>query len=171
MFKLTGSLLGLLLLVLVFPVPVMAANYVGASFGEADVDAAGFANSDAYKVFGGSRFGTFGVEGAYIKMDDFNFTGTSAGVSVDGIELSGMAYYNLAAVTLFAKAGVYFWDAQASISGLTLITDDGVDPTFGVGALYKFAAIPFSLRAEYQFFQDISGADIDMWSVGAQFSF
>jgi hypothetical protein len=169
MFKLTGSFLGVLLFVA--SLPAMAGNYLGASYGEADVDISGYDTSNSYKIFGGSRFGIFGVEGAYIDMGDFDLTGSPAYVSVDGFEISGLAYHDVGSVTLFAKAGIFIWDAQASTTGLTIASDNGTDFTYGVGALYKFAAIPFSVRAEYQIFQDVSGTDIDMWSIGAQFRF
>lgn len=168
MFKIYGSVFALLLLV---SMPASAGNYWGVSFGQADVDSAGFDTSDAFKIFGGTRFGTFGVEGAYIDMGDFDVIGSTASVSVDGIEISAMAYHDVGAVTLFAKAGLFLWSATANVSGLALATDDGSDLTYGFGALYKFASLPFSLRGEYQFFQDVSGGDIDMWTIGAQFNF
>lgn len=169
MFKLTGSLLGILLFAA--SLPAMAGGYIGASYGEADVDVSGYDTSNAVKIFGGNRFTTFGIEGAYIDMGDFDLTGTPVYVSVDGFEISGLVYHDVGSVTFFAKAGLFAWDVEASTAGLSLGTDDGVDFTYGVGALYKFAAIPFSVRAEYQIFQDVSGADIDMWSIGGQFWF
>jgi len=169
MFKLTGSFLGVFLFVA--SLPAMAGPYFGAAFGEADVDISGYDTSNTYKIFGGSRFGALGIEGAYIDMGDFDLTGSSAHVSVDGFEVSGLGYYDVGAVTLFGKAGFFVWDAQASATGLSIGSDDGTDFTYGVGALYKFATTPLSVRAEYQIFQDVSGADIDMWSIGAQYWF
>ena len=169
MFKLTGSLLAVSLYIVSFP--AMAANFAGLSFGKADVDISGYDTSSTSKFFAGHRAGTFGFEAAYINMGNFIATGSADYVHVEGAELSGMAFHDVGSVTFFGKAGLFAWDTQASTTSLTIPTDNGIDITYGIGVLYKFAAIPFSVRAEYQIFKDVSTTDIDMWTIGAHFWF
>ena len=42
-------------------------------------------------------------------------------------------------VSGYAKAGVHRWDADARVPGLARVTDDGTDPTYGLGVQVRFS--------------------------------
>lgn len=169
MSKLTGSFL--LIIIYFISTPAMA-WFAGGSVGQADFDISGYDTSTTWKVFGGDRFTPlWGAEVAYINMGDFNVSGGPGYVSVEGYELSGMIFHTVGSVTYFGKVGLFDWETQASISGLSVPSDTGTDLTYGVGVLYKHSALPFDLRGEYQYFEDVSTTDIGMWTVGFHFWF
>jgi outer membrane immunogenic protein len=146
--------------------------YLGAGVGDAtvkDSDANFDASDSAYKVFGGYNIGyiplvDFAVEASYI---DFGSPSTSAGsIDVTGVDAFGLAGLSFGPFGIFAKAGVINWDSDATFGTLSS-SDSGSDPAYGVGA--RFAIGPFSVRAEYEYFDVQSG--IDMVSVSGVFTF
>ncbi|MCG8604452.1 hypothetical protein MJD09_05555, partial [bacterium] len=71
---------------------------------------------------------------------------------------------------LFAKAGVISWEAESSVAGIPVATDDGEDLALGIGAKFN-AGSALGLRAEFEWF-DIDDADsVWMASVGFEFRF
>ncbi|HVK99746.1 MAG TPA: outer membrane beta-barrel protein, partial [Dongiaceae bacterium] len=88
-------------------------------------------------------------------------------IDVDGFTAFGLVGFDLGPIGLFGKVGVLSWDNEISADDFS--TDDsGNDPAYGLGA--KFQIGSFSLRAEYELF-DLDEVDIDMYSVGAAYTF
>lgn len=156
------------LLFLIVPLPAVSADYyIGAAYGEADVDASGYSNSKTYKAFGGARFGSYGIEAGYINMESFD--SWSLNRSVNGIELSSVSYRDIKNVTLVGKLGMLAWNIDDSAR--TSCSCDGVSPQLGLGLSYRPGAVPLAIRGEVQQFLDVDGADIYLVSAGVQFEF
>lgn len=168
--------------------------YVGGSGGATEADDeivlpegdATFVNIDdsdaGWKVFGGGQINPFiGLEVSYVDLGEFSAKRgmERAEVDLDGWNLMGMGVlpvysdpYNH--LSLFAKAGAFIWDADIDGSGslgsaaIALSDeDDGVDPSFGVGIVYRLATY-FAIRAEWERFFDIRDEDVDFFSIGLQ---
>jgi outer membrane immunogenic protein len=146
--------------------------YLGIGAGDAtvkDTDANFDASDSAYKLFGGYNIGfiplvDFAVEASYV---DFGSPSTSNGsIDVTGVDAFGLAGLSFGPFGLFAKAGMINWDADATF-GTVSSSDSGSDPAYGVGA--RFAIGPFSVRAEYEYFDIQSG--IDMVSISGIYTF
>jgi len=158
--------------------------YAGGSVGSASLD---FSEEDpdigeiefddddsAYKVFLGYNIGAvplvnLAVEGAYVNFGTFggDIAGFESEIDVDGFTAFGLVGFDLGPIGLFGKVGVLSWDNEISADDFS--TDDsGNDPAYGLGA--KFQIGSFSLRAEYELF-DLDEVDIDMYSVGAAYTF
>jgi len=74
---------------------------------------------------------------------------------------------------LFGKVGMFFWDADLSLTGFPSISEDGSDYIFGMGGQYN-PSKNVSIRFEYQATTlDINGVDFDtdVVSVGASYNF
>ncbi|MBB3167775.1 porin family protein [Simiduia aestuariiviva] len=153
--------------------------YVGGSIGTSQLsysgDGSDFDDDDVgYKGFAGYNFGlipflNLAVEGSYV---DFGTqAGTIANIDVSQTSSafmgSALAGVNLGPVGVFAKAGVINWDSDITVDGLKA-SGSGSDPAYGIGA--KFQLLSFQLRAEYERLE-IDDADIDMFSVGAAYTF
>lgn len=166
-------------------------GYVGASFGQSDIDqeiTTGLIDSgtvDArdtgWKIFGGYMFSrNLGLEVAYVNLGEVSYSGTFGGFPVTGgkVEVTG---FNVAALghlpineqfSLFGKIGLFTWDAEASdtTAGVPFsAAADGTDISFGLGVSYSFTR-NFAVRAEWEMFQT-DEADATLLSIGAVFRF
>lgn len=171
------------------PASRAGAVYLGASVGEATIDADdadpdfgsfGFDENDTgWKAFAGVRFlKFFGLEGGYV---DFGAPGTSEsllGTDIDlDLEVTGwdafaMGVLTLGPVELFGKLGGVRWDLDGRIEGGPLdltVRDDGTDAAYGVGAAVRLGRL--SVRGEYERFDIESTERVDVTSVGLELRF
>ena len=165
--------------------------YLGASVGTTDAED-GIAVPDlitsgsvdgkdsGLKLFGGYEFTkNFALEMAYVDLGTLSYSGTFGGLPVTGgkVDTTG---FNVSAVgnlplnpsfSLFAKVGLFFWDAKASdVTGGTPFSasDNDTDVSFGFGGAYHFNK-NFSVRAEWEQFKAVG--DISLLSVGVAYKF
>jgi len=165
--------------------------YMGASVGTTDaddgsvipdlIDSGSVDGKDSgFKIFGGYAFTqSLALEFAYLDLGKISYSGTFGGLPVTGGQIETTAF-NFSAVgtlplnpsfSLFAKAGVLFWDAKArDTTGGTPFSasDDGSDLSLGLGATYHFNK-NLGLRAEWEQFD--AGDGISLLSVGAVYKF
>jgi OOP family OmpA-OmpF porin len=165
--------------------------YIGGSVGESDADDGnaipGLITSgpvdgkdSGMKFFGGYQFNqNLAVEVAFVDLGKATYSGTFGGSPVTGgtVKTSG---FNASAVgtlplnpsfSLFAKAGIYTWEAKASdVTGGVLFSgkEDGGDLSFGFGGSYNVTK-NFSLRAEWEQFEAVD--KISLLSVGVAYKF
>lgn len=148
--------------------------YFGASAGASDIDdgmTAGLITSGAVdgkdsgtKIFGGYRFGrNLALELAYVDLGKLSYSGDFSGTPVTGgnLKVSG---FNTSLVAmhqatpqlgLFAKAGVFAWNAKASdVTGGAPFSakDDGANLSLGIGADYFFTK-NVGARIEWEHFK------------------
>ena len=149
--------------------------YVGGTAGKTDVDTRGFDDSVGAKAFIGYNMNRFlGFEGAIISLGEFDSKLVPGfETEVVGAEVSAVGRIPMGRFSLFAKAGIFFWDSEDSQNGAFVRDDDGVDATYGGGFEYRFRGHSdrWSMRAEWQRFKDVSNQDIDMFSFGIKFGF
>ncbi len=162
--------------VIFMPLSVSAGSdsgfYIGAGAGGAPVEMVDFDENDlAYKVFGGYNFGLIPLVDVAVEVSYVDFGSPSAGgvnVGITGINAFGLAGVNFGPFGVFAKFGMSEWDSDISFNGIKS-RDSGVDPAYGIGAKLKFSSL--SVRAEYEYFDLDSAADVSMLSVSAVFTF
>src|SRR5688572_2697436 len=163
-----------------------AQGFVGASFGQSDIDeeiTTGLIDSGTvdgkdtgWKIFGGYMFSrNFGLEVAYVNLGEVSYSGTFGGFPVTGgkVEVTG---FNVAALgslpineqfSIFGKIGLFMWEAEASdtTGGVPFsATADGTDLSLGLGVSYNFTR-NFAVRAEWEMFQT-DEADATLLSIG-----
>ena len=148
--------------------------YLGASAGASDIDdkmTTGLITSgpvdgsdSGTKLFGGYRFGrNLALELAYVDLGKLSYSGDFSGTPVTGgkVKVSGLNTSLVAThqatpkLGLFAKAGLYAWDAKATdVTGGAPFSakDDGADLSFGVGADYFFTK-NVGARVEWEHFE------------------
>lgn len=134
--------------------------YAGASVGNSDIDQSiteGLITSGAVdgkdtgmKLYGGYRFSrNFALELAYVDLGKAGYSGTFFGSPVTGgtVKVSGFntslvgLYPATDKLELFAKAGLYAWEAKANdVTGGVPFSDkaDGANLSLGLGANYYF---------------------------------
>jgi OOP family OmpA-OmpF porin len=165
--------------------------YIGGSVGESDADEGNAipdlitsgpvdGKDSGMKFFGGYQFNqNLAVEVAYVDLGKATYSGTFSGSPVTGgtVKTTG---FNASAVgtlplnpsfSLFAKAGIYTWEAKASdVTGGVPFSgkDDGADLSFGFGGAYNLTK-NFSLRAEWEQFEAVD--KISLLSVGVAYKF
>ena len=160
--------------------------YAGGSIGSSNIDesiAAGLitsgpvdGKSNGFKAFGGYRLHpNFALELALVDLGKASYSGTFFGTPVTGgeVKVSGL---NASAVALhpvnpgfelFAKAGLFAWDAKASdtTGGVPFsATNDGVNLSLGFGANYYFTK-NVGARIEWEHF-DLDPDKASMLSAG-----
>jgi len=122
------------------------------------------------------------VEGAYTDFGDATArtlvtapspTTIHTKVEADAWTLSALGMlpvgYNF---TVFARAGINFWDfnVKSSAPGVVVSgSDDGTDWVYGVGAMYRFTP-NLSARAEWERY-DFDNDDVDLLSAGISWHF
>jgi len=153
-------------------------------------------SATAWKVYGGYQFNPYiGLEGGYADFGSYKlkFAGTLLGNSVTAkadadaqaifVDLVGHLPLMDNALSLFAKGGFAYarlkTSASASAGGM-FASDNERDSNFvwklGAGFRYSFNK-QFGFRAEYEKYynvgdKDTTGqSDVNMWSVGATYSF
>lgn len=158
-----------------FPVPALADSgfYIGAAAGGAtqDIEIGVLPEIEeddtAFKVFGGYKFDMsvvdLGVELGYVDFGEAEIN-TAVGEFVfdpTGINLWGVAGFEVGPVDLFAKLGVIAWDVEATTFA-GRVSDDGTDFGFGLGAGFDIGKV--QIRGEYELY-DPSDSDVSMLSM------
>lgn len=124
------------------------------------------------------------VELGYVDFGNVTASGTAGGAAVGAsssakaLELTGIAMFPVAqAISLYGKAGIFRWNADASRSGPALLaaSDRGNDFTFGLGAQYSFTRNIAALL-EWQRYNNVGVAsagesDINVMRVGLRYKF
>jgi OOP family OmpA-OmpF porin len=109
--------------------------------GSADTDDTGF------KVIAGWRPLDFlAVEANYIDMGGDSEDGTS--IDSSAISVSALVLAEIGIVDLYARAGMAMWDTKLTDAGQS-VSDDGWEPTYGVGVGVHFGSV--GVRAEYEY--------------------
>lgn len=176
--------------------------YGGLSVGQASIDTGvsgttGTASLDeddvGFKVFGGVNINEYlGVEAFYVDLgeasltgnngDTFVFRGTTYTFTANNvdIELEGSSFgvvpmlgYDVTEqFRPFVKAGVHFWETEATVSssaGGANLSDDGSDLVLGVGFTFDVTE-HVGVRAEYERLS-FDDEDVDYLSAGVQYNF
>ena len=158
-----------------FPVPALADSgfYIGAAAGGAtqDIELGGppeiEQDDTAFKVFGGYKFDMsvvdLSVELGYVDFGEAEIDTAAGEVSFapTGINLWGVAGFELGPVELFAKLGVIAWDLETTTFA-GKFSDDGMDYGFGLGAGFDIGKV--QIRGEYELY-DTSNVDVSMLSM------
>lgn len=176
--------MALILVRLTVPFQAQASEgfYAGASIGSANLDDNfdGFEIDDdttAYRIVGGWRVNRyFALEAGYQNFGDFeqNFSinGESHKVklSADGYTLGVQGSYPLAnRVSVFARAGWFFWDGEAEINNASQASPEDSNPYLGLGLSYDFSE-GFSINTDWSRYE-LESTESDVFSVGFQFRF
>jgi OOP family OmpA-OmpF porin len=175
----------------------MTSSDVSSSAFDRDLADAGFDSKTSidddgtgFRIFGGYQFNAYvAAELAYVDLDeitaDTDIFGGNPGridtsMEIDGFNLGVTLGYPFAdAFSVYAKAGVFIWDAEVdSRAQLALgdasssADDDGSDFSYGIGASYRFTD-NFAVRLDWDRYQ-MGGevdTDIDLFAIGAQMNF
>jgi hypothetical protein len=126
-----------------------------------------------------------GVEVSYFNLGEISredtfsgtpFSGTAFRVKRTGFGASGVLFYDIANVDLFAKAGLFQWDSRGSFRsffGSFGGNETGTDFGFGVGAQVRFGSLAARLEFEKYQIDDSDGlfGKPQMLSVGMTWTF
>ena len=156
--------------------------FVGASFGSShlDNDFSGFnidTDANAYRIVGGFQFGDFlGIEAGYHNFGEFSeaivFSGlsTRTAIAADGWTLGGTLGLPLnEQVSLYGRAGVFFWDADVAIDGFSIDVPNDENPYYGGGAKVDITS-SLSLVGDWTRYE-LDDIESDVISVGFEFRF
>lgn len=126
--------------------------YLGGALGQAYVDEniEGLqftADSTAFRVFGGYNFNeTIGLEVSYLDLgtfrDSFDVAGETVDVSAnaDGFSLAAVGTLPLSQrFSLQGKAGLFFWDGQSTVAGITENDPSDQNAFVGLGLAYDLS--------------------------------
>ena len=127
--------------------------YLGAGISQANTELSfeGFGSADnddtGFKIIGGWRPLDFvAVEANYVDLGGDSEAGTS--IDSSAITISGLLLAEIGIVDLYARAGMAMWDTKLEDSGFEF-SDDGWEPTYGVGVGVHFGSV--GVRAEYEY--------------------
>lgn len=148
--------------------------YLGASLGRSNVDISKGPvklddNDTGYKLIAGFRpLDWLGVEVNYVdfgKMKERDY-------QADGDAFSAFAvgFVPVGPVDLFAKAGLVNSDTKVKLRDVgQVLKSDGTNFAYGVGAQLRFLSL--SVRAEYEVYDADHVKDLNMFSIGATYTF
>ena len=171
-----ASVLGLLSLAALAPTAAAADNgfYLGAGITETQFDVEGLGSGslddNSFKVIAGFRpLNWLAFEANYLDLGGEEADGNSLDSSA--ITLSGLVLAEIGIVDLYARLGVAKWDVDVASDFLEVSeSDDGWEPTYGVGIGAHFGSI--GLRAEYEAFSmDDYDMDVDTISLSFTYTF
>jgi hypothetical protein len=130
-------------------------------FGSGDVDDNGF------KLIAGFRPLDFlAVEANYMDLGGDSEDGTS--IDSSALSVSALLMAEVGIVDLYARVGYAMWDTEFSDLGDS-VSDDGWEPTYGVGVGVHFGSI--GVRAEYEklkaepFEDEVGGVELDFSTI------
>ena len=193
---LAGSLLALTSLGVHAQAPAVQLNmdsgmYIGGGLGRARTGEGCLGNCDTtdktWSAFAGYQFNRhFAVEAGYSDFGQATTSGTLVGVPVTSRlkttawELVGIGMLPLTdKFSVYAKAGVYRYDTDASTTGAFVGTSSakGTELTLGGGLQYTFAG-NLAGRLEWQRYSDVGTGvpglqkdDISVWRLSARYKF
>lgn len=145
--------------------------YAGAGVGQSMVDEGLLDEEDTgFQVFGGYQLHpNWGFELGYTDFGKIEY-GDVASLEADTVSLVAVGTLPFTdKFSGYAKAGVHSWDADARAAGIGSASDDGTDPTYGLGLQYRFTDT-FALRGEYSRFE-MEDVDVDLAQVQVRFDF
>lgn len=154
--------------------------YIGGSIGQSSAEAdfdlgeSSFKVDDddnGYKIFFGYNFGVLplldlGIEADY--RDYGTFGGNNVDTSVDSSELFGIVGLTLGPVGLFGKIGYSDTSLETGFDNFD-INDSESATAYGLGAKINLGA--FGIRAEYETLDLDVVDDLNMFSIGASYTF
>ncbi len=149
-------------------------GYVGVSGGRSEVDVGDndFDKGKSYDIYGGYRFHpNFAIEASYTDLG--TATDELVGVidlEVDGVNLSLVGILPVSEnIELFAKVGMYYWDAKLDADQFGNVSTDGEDISYSGGVF--FALTPtIGLTLDYREY-DIEDIDVSNASIGLRMDF
>lgn len=157
--------------------------YLGLGLTQTDqkISVDGFSGSEtfddnAYKFIAGFRpLDWLAIEANYIDLGSIDFDDGVDQLTIDSKALTASVLFikEFQVVDVFAKAGLAQWDSEFSVSGLGSISEDGWEPTYGVGIGAHFGSL--GLRAEWERFEtkalDDLNTDFDTISLSFTYTF
>lgn len=180
----TQSIIAAVILAAMTPVIAVADSgvYVAASVGQAELseDFDGFdvdTDSTAFRVTLGWRFNDyFAIDAGYNNFgrfdQSFDTDGaiTEVSLKADGFTFGGVGTLPVGErLSLFARAGVFFWDGDADINSVTAATPEDTNLYFSAGARFalteRLSAMVDGSRYE------LGGTSSTVVSVGLEFRF
>ncbi len=171
-----AAALGALSLAALAPQAAAADNgfYIGAGITQTkfDIDDIGSGELDdnSFKVIVGFRpLNWLAVEANYIDLGSIEEDGV--GLDTSAITVSALGIAEIGIIDLFGRIGMANWNADASVSGLGSVDDDGWEPTYGVGIGAHFGSL--GVRAEYELFSAdlFDELDSDIGTVSLSFTY
>jgi hypothetical protein len=144
--------------------------YAGLAVGQSTTDVARLANESVdekdtgFKLILGLRpLDWVGVEVDYIDLGEVSRGNSTTGpfqsftafrLKETGFGATGVLFYDIANVDLFAKAGLVRWDGEATLNtffGRFRVNDSGTDLRWGAGAQVRLGSL--AARLEYERFE------------------
>ena len=165
--------LGALSLAAIAPQAAAADNgfYLGAGITKSEFDAGsdsdGLDDSSFKAIVGFRPLDWLAVEANYIDIGSESDSGFSLDASA--ITVSGLLIAEVGLVDLYARLGMAQWKLDASVSGVGSASDEGWEPTYGVGVGAHFGSI--GVRAEYEKFSLGDDYDADVNTVSLSFTY
>ena len=172
--------------------------YLGGSFGQSEVQGdfcEGATTCDekdsAWRIFGGYEFNrNFALEFGYANLGEATasgnvppFTNVNARFETTAFDLTAVGILPLNnQFSVFGRIGLYRAETDltgsATLGSVVIPVSEGesnMDLTFAVGARFDITR-NFSIRAEWQRYQDVGGgdtgeADVDVMSIGLMYRF
>jgi OOP family OmpA-OmpF porin len=147
--------------------------YIGAGITQTEFDIDGFGSDslddNSFKIIAGFRpLDWLALEANYIDLGGDSFEDVDFGdVSVDttAITVSALAIAEFNVIDLYARLGMANWKVDVD-TDFGDASDDGWEPTYGVGIGAHFGSI--GLRAEYEMF---SADDTDISTISLSFTY
>ena len=142
--------------------------YAGVSAGKAEiVDLTPTDDDTAAKVYAGYRIlGPIAVEVAQVDLGKYY----SDAIAIDGTSVDAVLYLPAGLVNVFAKAGLFNWNADYT-GGLT---ESGTSSKFGFGVEYNLL-LNIDFRLEWETYTDVmdttTTTDITVLSAGVNIAF
>jgi hypothetical protein len=145
--------------------------YLGAGLTQTDIDVDGAEGDDSgFKLIAGFRpLDWLAVEANYTDLGGEESGGSTLDVS--SISVSALAIAEVGVIDLFAKAGLVNWNLDFDDDFLGSFSDDGWEPTFGVGVGAHFGSL--GVRAEYEMFSAdlFDELDMDLSTLSVSFTY
>lgn len=175
--------LGALSLAAVAPQAAAADNgfYIGAGITQTDFDISiddfdGEESLDdsSFKIIAGFRpLDWLAIEANYIDLGDAEFDdGSGVTIETRAITASALFIKEWQVIDIFARIGMAKWDADFRVDDVGSVSDDGWEPTYGVGIGAHFGSV--GIRAEYEMFSTEAlddEIDTDISTVSLSFTY
>lgn len=130
--------------------------------GNASVDVSGYDDANYLRLAARSGESGLDLELAYTDLGQYDVTGASnTYLEASGLELNLFASVPLGKrIEVFGRAGIFAWNAEATLFGVKLGSDDGSDTTYGGGVNVDITK-HIGVSLDVQRYNSVSGGDIN----------
>ena len=145
--------------------------YAGLELGKAEFSGGDFKGGSVSNLFGGYRFGSLYLQLDFFAFEDFSHSNfRDSYLQLDAYAVQAGVQFDLGKVNLQGGVGLFSWEEDAVLFSRGFGSDSGTSELIDVGLLGSTSEHT-TLQLGFKHIGDVSGADLQIISLGLRYNF